>query len=244
MFRLTAMLKMVVLLVSLGLWGSRLNAAGLNPTEQANTGSAAQKRAAVSPALVKLESAQRIFVDAYVRAVNNRDRNALRKLIAPSVLNCYNGDSRIFLDDWLRRRIRSRISQNFQAVFAPYEGGLHESSMATVPAQATHILKITYQDGAQTVTIDRPVEKENSKWYLVLRCPTEKGRQRLEMWAQQRQEHVEELYSRLGDPLVARLRKLIREGRRDEAVSQCASALKVDKKTAHDVVIFIATQRK
>ncbi len=246
----------LIVCAAMALWAPELAAAGPSavPSPKASaTGPSAKASASAeaetpeaeeTAAPAKLTPAQRQFADAFVKAVNTADTNAMRKLIAPKSLSCLDKSSEAYLEHWLKKQMRFRISEDFRSSFAPLKSGPGTSPpMAGYPVNPTDTMEIKFGAGPdRNITLLHQVTTDNGKFYLIAPCPTAKGLERFAKFEKRRsesRERAQQIYAKLEDPLLTRLRTLIKHGKTGDAIKLCAGSLKVDNMTAADVVALL-----
>jgi hypothetical protein len=215
------------------------------PTAAASRKSTAASSApSPAPARKKLTAAEREFAAAYVNAVNSGDINALRKLVAPEVVACFTKDTKPFLDHWLQKNLRMAVSVDYEATFAPYDGGLQTSPLLSYPAMATDTMQLNFGAGpTKDVTITREVTREKKKLYLVAPCLTPAGVANFQAEQKQRAVRIEQartIYDKLEDPLRTQLRTMVKQNKMREAMQLCSSRLRIDAALARDVLLLLA----
>jgi hypothetical protein len=192
----------------------------------------------------KLTRAQREFAAAFVSASNAKDIDAIRKLVAPEAVACFDKETQPFLDRWLKKQTRFLISTDYEASFARYTGGLQTSPLLTYPAKPTETMEIKFgAGGEQQVTMIRHVRLEKGKYYLVAACLTPEGVDRFRADEKKRDVRIaqaREISSKLQDPLLSQLRTLIKQKKVREALQLLRSNVRVDFLTARDVLLILA----
>ncbi len=192
----------------------------------------------------KLTPSQREFAAAFVKASNTKDTGAMRQLVAPEVLACFDKETSPFLDRWLERQARLTISTDYQASFSDYKGGIQTSPLLKYPAAPTNTMEVRFGMGrGSTATLIRQVRREKDKYYLVGPCLTAQGVENFRATEKKRAERIEKaraIYSKLEDPLLTQLRTLIKQNKFREAMQLCTKSLKIDNFTARDVLLILA----
>ena len=184
------------------------------------------------------------FADQYVKAINAHDLKALRRLVAPKTLACYNARTEPYLTEWLERQTKDPISNPYTITVEPYEDSeIHSSALFTLPVPPTHQMNITTQSGGKDVVLGRPIAYQGGRWYETAPCPTDLGMDHLadrDQAAAAKQARLDALYNGLKDPLLSDLKKLIGENRIKEACEKYCIAQKLDYKTGCAVVKRLA----
>jgi hypothetical protein len=191
-----------------------------------------------------LSAAQRRFVDAFVNAVNAKDAAAMRKLVMPEALACYNKDTEPYLQRRLERHLRYTIPPDYKVSFSPFGRALGASPSFTIPAQPTEVMQIEFSGkGGRKVTLPDAVTQEKGGYYLFVPCLTLTGAAHLKA---RRAKHeasmrkARQAYTRLQEPLRSQLATLLRQGKKSDAVLLCMQNLDVDRRTAIYLLDIIA----
>lgn len=182
-----------------------------------------------------LTLAQLQFADQYIRAVNDSDSAAMRKLIAPKSLACFNKDNEVFLDEWIGRQLRDQIAKPYKLSVEQIDPAeFIKTKLFTLPLAPTHQLDIATKVNGRAVTIGRPIVYQDGRWYEIAPCPTDLGlrhtRRRIMALNEQRQ-HAIDLYNSLPEAFRKNLYQLLLQDRGEEACRQTSERLKVDLKT-------------
>jgi hypothetical protein len=204
--------------------------------------SAASPSAAASPA-AELTAAQRRFAAAFVSAANAKDAGAMRKLVTPQSLSCYDKDTEPFLDRWIKTRRDRAVSPDYKASFLPY-GGFRRSKFITMPVQPTEMMQIDFATpGGQKMSLFNNVWQENGRYYLVAPCLTAKGAEHFKTDRAKHEERARkarEAYAKLNEPTRSQLADLLKRGKKREAYLLCKRELKVDSSVAIGVLDLVA----
>jgi hypothetical protein len=184
-----------------------------------------------------LSAAQRQLATAFISAVNAKDAAALRKLVLPEALACYNTDTEGYLDRWVQARLRRPIPSGYKVSFSPYEGGIRSSRVFTIPVQPTERMAIEFSGArqGQNETLANLVVQEKGSYYLFAPCITAEGAERFKAMQAKREasaQEAREAYAKLKDPLRSQLVSLLKEGKKREAFSLCKRSLKISYRTA------------
>ncbi|MGO9453779.1 MAG: hypothetical protein ACLQDV_22410 [Candidatus Binataceae bacterium] len=186
--------------------------------------------------------AQFHFADLYIKAVNSKDLNALRRLIPPRTLACYSDRTQPYLSTWLERQFRDPIAKPY-SITIEKQGTLPRSALFTLPVPPTHQINIKTTLNGDEVVLGRPIAYEDGRWYETAPCPTDIGieqfQQRQEL-AKQETAALDKLYAQLKDPLLADLKNLIAQGKTLEACRKYAAATRIDYQRGCQVVRKLA----
>jgi len=184
------------------------------------------------------------FAHEYIAAVNAHDTKALRRMVAPRTLACYNARTEPYLTQWLDRQTRDQIPQPYSITVEPYKDSeFHPSALFTLPVAPTHQMNITIQSNGNEVVLGRPIAYQNGRWYVTPPCPTDLGIDKLISSENRRAKQaaqLEALYTGLKDPMLSDLKNLIRQNRIGEACTKYALAEKIDYLTGCKVVKRLA----
>ena len=232
--RVGALLVLMVLM-----WGGR----GLAQT----TSSPSAHPTPESPAesIQSAPSAEQVrFAHDYIKAVNSHDPKALRRLVAPRTLACYNARTEPYLTQWLARQTKDQISEPYSITVEPYKDSeFHPSALFTLPVTPTHQMNITIRSNGSDVVFGRPIAYQDGRWYVTAPCPTDMGIDKLVSGEERRAkqtERLDALYNGLKDPMLSNLKDLIRQNRIGEACTKYALAEKIDYLTGCKVVKRLA----
>jgi len=232
--RVSALLLLVV--VS---WGIRGSAQATSSPSARTTPETSDDSVQSAPSAGQLR-----FVKDYIAAVNARDVKALRLLVAPKTLACYNARTEPYLTQWLMRQTNEPISEPYKITVEPYaDSEIHPSALYTLPVPPTHQVNISTSSDGNDVVLGRPIAYQDGRWYETAPCPTDLGMEHLlkrERKTAADQARLDALYGGLKDPMLSDLKKLIGENRIGEACDKYTRAQKVDFKTGCAVVKRLA----
>lgn len=189
--------------------------------------------------------AQLKFADAYVKAVNDGDAAALRKLIAPKALACFNKKNEIFLNEWIERQLRDQIAPSYKITIEQFDASdMGKSKLFTLPVMPTHQLDISTTLNGRAVTIGRPIAYQDGEWYEIAPCPTDLGVRH----SLQRQRHLTDqqkkaamLYNSLSPAFKKQLYQLLIANQMAQACKETSAQLKVDIPTGCRVAQILLT---
>jgi hypothetical protein len=190
---------------------------------------------------------QHAFIRRYVSAITSRNRAELKKLLHPTVLACMTGESRDFFDfmidkeigysEALRGGYRIMRIEDFASAFsfvAPKE--LFFYSVA--PTQE-YQLDTKRDERGRSASLIRQIVFEDGRWFGLMACPTAKGlelfRAKLVKDRQQKalaRDHLE----KLAEPLRSRLKVLLGQRCRTEAIELFQSESRTDLTVAKLVI--------
>jgi hypothetical protein len=171
------------------------------------------------------------FAARYVKAVDNKDKEALRKLIAPKVLACYDARTKPYLDNWLARQMQDQISKPYQVTIEKRgPADLPKSALFTLPVPPTHQINIITRIDGEEMAVGRPIAYQDGQWYEAAPCPTDLGMEhfaRRRATVQKKAARIDQLYANLKDPLKSELKTMIEQRRIPDACRKYAAANKV-----------------
>ncbi|MGC1676574.1 MAG: hypothetical protein WA740_03485 [Candidatus Binataceae bacterium] len=189
--------------------------------------------------------AQLKFADAYVKAVNDGDAAALRKLIAPKALACFNPKNEIFLDEWIERQLADQIAPAYKITIEEIDASdMGKTHLFTLPVVPTHQLDISTTLSGRAVTIGRPIVFQDGQWYEIAPCPTDLGVRHSRL----RQQHLDyqkkqaqALYNSLSPAFKRNLYQLLLQHQTTKACQQTSAQLKVNLQTGCRVAQVLQT---
>jgi hypothetical protein len=193
---------------------------------------------------LQLSPEQLRFADRYIKAVNSRDLKALRELIAPKSLACFTARTEPYLTGWLQSQLEEPISTPYTlTVEKRDEHDMPETMLFILPLPPTYQMNITTKVGDQDFVIGRPIAFQDGRWYEIAPCPTDLGMEQFVKRQQAIKKEaalVDQLYTQLKDPLLSDLKSLIARGKSKEACDKYATAAKVQRRTACEVIEKLA----
>jgi len=185
------------------------------------------------------------LAEAYIKAVNDGDTAAFRKLIAPKALACFNKTNQVFLDEWIDRQMLDRIAPPYQITIEELDpADLGKTRLFTLPIPPTHQLNFSTTLNGREVTIGRPIAFQDGRWYEIAPCPTDLGLRH----SIRRKEHIEalqkqdlKLYNSLPPAFKKSLYELLLQNKNAEACQKTSAQLKVDLQTGCRVAQVLET---
>lgn len=192
-------------------------------------------------------SAQRVLGEKYVSAVQAQDNAAMRTLIAPSTLKCFDQSKQAFLNDWIEKQYRYPVAKDHKlSVGVLPTAQSKPSRIATYPVPGTHLLGFEYASGDSTITVNQVIGEEEGSWYLIPPCPTEAGMQRFAKIQQRRAAfaaRADRLAKKINEPLKSQILALIAKRDNAGAWKLCVNSLHVDFLTAQAIVSNLAGEK-
>jgi hypothetical protein len=195
-----------------------------------------------------IDAAERTLVERYAAAVTAHDVEALKALYHPASIACIDAANQDYFDFLFDNdlRFQNDLKSGYKVTAVgpadPYLASMNSmDGMLVAPVTPTHQFQIdtTGGDGSRAVTIVRMTAERDGVWFIVAGCPTEKG---LAAFRQRRgaaapaQARIQELASKLGEPLLSELKDLLTQNRRIDAIKRYEDAAKVDLTTAVQVI--------
>ncbi|HVA80171.1 MAG TPA: hypothetical protein VNF29_04545 [Candidatus Binataceae bacterium] len=181
---------------------------------------------------------------AYIKAVNDGDAAAFRKLIAPKALACFNQHNEVFLDEWIGRQLLDPIPKPYRITIENLaSGNLGTSRLFTMPVMPTHQMDISTRLNGRDVVLGRPIVYEDGHWYEIAPCPTDLGVRhsiRRQDLIDARQKQDRELYNSLPPAFKQSLLQLLLQNKGEEACQKTSVQLKVDARTGCRVANVLA----
>lgn len=189
--------------------------------------------------------AQLKFADAYVKAVNDGDAGALRKLIAPKALACFNKKNEIFLDEWIERQLRDQIAPAYKITIEELDASdMGKTKLFILPVVPTHQLDISTTLNGRAVTLGRPIAYQDGEWYEIAPCPTDLGVRhsitRQQHFTEQ-QKQAAKLYISLSPAFKKKLYQMLLNNQMAQACRETSAQLKVDVQTGCRVAQVLLT---
>ena len=216
------------------------------PTPTAGAG-ARVKIAEDTPA--KITPQQREFGERMVAALRKKDREAIKKLVAPKSLACFDDHNNAFLKKWLDKHFRYAIPVHHRLSVSKISPDAPTGSKyATYPVAPTYVLEIEFDRGeGGSITLNRMLGQQDGKWYEVVPCPTQLGMDRLNKVEPRsnvsNEERVKQAYAQVKEPLASQIRALLAKNDFANAWKLCAGSLNLDIGTARQVVAKIASDQ-
>ena len=236
-FSKSRVVALIVLMVTA--WGARGLAQTAPSPSSHPTPEVSDERVQSAPSRGQLR-----FATQYIKAVNAHDMKALRRLVAPKTLACYNPRTEPYLTQWLERQTNHPISEPYTITVERYEDSeLNPSALYTLPVAPTYQINISTQNNGNDVVLGRPIAYQEGQWYETAPCPTDLGMDQLvdrEHRTAAKQARLDALYNGLKDPTLSDLKTLISENRIGEACTKYAVAEKIDYITGCAVVKRLA----
>src|SRR5262245_18404568 len=188
------------------------------------------------------------FVREYVSAVNNKDLEAMLRLVPPKTLACYTDRTRPYLNDWLRKQFDDPIATPYEiTVETREESDLPRTVLFTLPVVPSFQVNISTKLRGEDKTLGRPIAYEHGQWYEAAPCPTDEGMAQFlkrEERERAKAEGINKLYSNLSDPLRSDLKSLISGGKTELACQKYSLAAHVTYQTGCAVVHMLAANMK
>ncbi len=189
---------------------------------------------------------QSAFVQALVKAGNSRDREQQKALLHPGSLACGNAEGISFFDDSFFPRTRGPVPADYRWRITRIPPGQPPmfADKFNYPVRPTHLLQIDYDPGPnRSTTLVVQIVYDEGRWSVVAACPTPETAAAAEKAKGVRTERATRART-LADGISPRLKetvvRLLKEGRRVDAIRQYAEATGEDITTAKEVVELLS----
>jgi hypothetical protein len=189
---------------------------------------------------------QSAFVQALVKAVNSRDMEQQKALIHPGSLACGNAEGISIFNESFFPRIRGPVPANYRWRITQIPPGQPPmfADKFDYPVRPTHLLQIDYDPGPnRSKTLVVQIVYDEGRWSVVSACPTPETAAAAEKAKRVRAESATRARI-LADGISPRLKetvvRLLKEGRRVDAIRQYSEATGEDITTAKEVVELLS----
>lgn len=196
--------------------------------------------------ITSLTDSQKVFVERYVQALQDRDFEKYKPLIHPKCLACYSKDNEDFHRDTFQRRlwpthwpkvqdIRAKLNQTL-----PQSTPLAKEQELGCPVRPTHVIQLDFSAGefkGKSILVN--VALDNGSWFEVFGCPSPETLQKFRVAKMQKDAEVaraETLFSSLKDPLLSDLKALLKQGKKVTAIGKYRDASGEELSTAKRVI--------
>ncbi len=223
-------------------------------------GGARAQAANVEDTPAEITPEQREFGERMVTALQKKDREAIKKLVAPKSLACFDHDAQASLTDnkndkqpflkvWINKHFRYPIPEQHRLSVSKISPDAPEGSKyATYPVAPTYVLAIEFDTGGGgSITLNRLIGQQDGKWYEVAPCPTQLGMDRFNKIKPgsnvSADDRAKQAYAQVKEPLASQIRALLAKNDFANAWKLCAGSLHLDIGTARRVVAMIASDQ-
>jgi len=184
------------------------------------------------------------FVIPWVEALKSNDPANLKKFIHPNVLACINDETRDYFDASMAEELGGAKGKyeitKLKLWNGPGPGWTLPAEGFSYPLRPTYELNLHFE---QTNLVQiRYLAPANGKWYEVEACPNEKGKALLRemiIKGNEQKKRAAELASKLTDPLLAKLRAILKQHRLTDAAKKYQEATGLDDFTLAVMVMNI-----
>lgn len=190
-----------------------------------------------------------VLAKDFVKAINDKDIDARKKILHPKTAVCINPQTEPFFDWIFSRQFKYVIPADYKTKTKPYPDGelLPTDAKSNYPVHPTHIMQIDYSTGPyRSTTIMLSIVKEGQRWYEVLPCPEPEAvsmAQSSEAKNREREARAKVLATELQEPLRTEIISLAREGHLIDAIKKYAAATGADLTLAKSVVELLALEK-
>ena len=188
----------------------------------------------------------RAFVERLVEAINGKNLDKRRALLAPASRPCASGQFESFYAKTIGRQARHTIPTGYRwkiAAIAPDQPPLFADKLE-YPVRPTHLLQLDFATGPNSsTTLIVQIANEGGRWYEIAPCPKPEALVAAEAAEVERARQAEKaraLASQTSPELKAEVVKLFKEGRRLDAIKRYAEVSGEDTATARRVVELLA----
>ncbi|MEW5978702.1 MAG: hypothetical protein AB1898_23130 [Acidobacteriota bacterium] len=192
-----------------------------------------------------LTQAQGAFVNRYVEALRERDFEKHKGMVHPACRACYTPDNEDFYRDMFHRRLwpdhwpaPGEVRATIQEL--PSEKPEPGTALRSNCPDPTHVIQLDFSSGPfKSATVLVNVAAERGSWFEVPGCPTAEILQKFRAKRKQQDAETaraETLFSTLNDPLLGKLKALLKEGRKVSAITRYRDVSGEDLSMAKRVV--------
>jgi hypothetical protein len=185
---------------------------------------------------------QSAFVQAFVKAVNSRNKEQQKALLHPGSLACGNGEGISFFNESFLPRPRGPVPANFRWRITEVPPGQPPmfADKFDYPVRPTHLLQIDYDSGPnRSTTMVVQIVHDGGRWSVVSACPTPETAAAAETAKRDRANRAERART-LADSIPPKAKetvvRLLKEGRRVDAIRRYSEETGEDITTAKEVV--------
>jgi ribosomal protein L7/L12 len=192
------------------------------------------------------EPGQQEFVSALVTAINAQDLNGRRGLVHSGTRHCAQDAATDDREAALRRRSSTSIPDDYRwaAIALPADVPLMFADRVDYPVRPTHVLEIFYQRNPHQISsLVVQIARDGADWREVVPCvkPAALAEMRAARAARDKQmERVEALLAQMRPELRDEILKMVRDGRKVDAIKHYRSAVGEDLSMAKYVVDRLA----
>lgn len=190
------------------------------------------------------------FVKSLVEAINSKSLDRRKALLHPKALVCASAEPESFYVWSVTGQARETVSANHRWILTalPPDAPPMFADKFDYPIRPTHLLQIdTEADPTRGTTMIFQIVYDGNRWYDVTACPTPEtiASARAARKAEaERAERVRALAASMPPELREMIVKLVKEGRRIDAIKHYQSASGEDLTTAVEVVEQVAPKAR
>lgn len=189
---------------------------------------------------------QSAFVQALVESMNSRNPGRQKALLHPGSLDCGNAEGVSIFSESFFPRTRGPVPANYRWGITQVPPGQPPmfADKFIYPVRPTHLLRIDYDPGPnRSKTLVVQIVYDEGRWSVVSACPTPETAAAAEKAKRVRAESATRART-LADGISPRLKetvvRLLKEGRRVDAIRQYSEATGEDITTAKEVVEMLS----
>jgi len=185
---------------------------------------------------------QTAFVQALVKAVNSRNKEQQKALLHPGSLACGNAEGISFFDESFFPRTRGSVPANYRWRMTRIPPGQPPmfADKFDYPVRPTHLLHLDYDSGPnRSTTFVVQVIYDGGRWSVASACPTPETAAAAETAKRDRAiraERARTLANAISPKVKETVVRLMKEGRRVDAIRHYSEATGEDITTAKEVV--------
>ncbi len=191
-----------------------------------------------------------VFVQDLVAAINSKNPDRRKALLHPKALRCATEAADSFHDQMFRRQAERGIPTDYKWAVTPIPRDQPPmfADKFDYPIRPTHLLQIDYATGpTSSTTVVLQLAYGANQWREVTACPKpetiDAAREAKQIRAKQA-EKVRALAANVPPSLKGTVLKLLKDGRRVEAVTYYASETGEDITTAKAVIEHLEAQTR
>lgn len=196
------------------------------------------------------EAGQTAFVQKLVEAINSKSIERRQGLLHPRSLPCATGKTPSFYSEMATRQARQTVPANYswKITSVPPDRDPLFADKLDYPIRPTHLLQLEFPTGPTSSTaLVLQIVYDAGEWREVTACPKPETIAAAKVAEEARAEQakkVDALLAKISPELRLAVVKLLKEGRRVEAIKHYANRSGEDLSTAKDVVERLAAQQR
>lgn len=194
------------------------------------------------------DAGQEAFVRSLVEAINSGRIERRKALLHPKSLPCATGEANSFYSEMANRQARQTLPANYKWKITPIPPGRDPifADKFDYPLRPTHLLQLDFPTGpTSSMSLVLQLVYDANQWREVTACPkpaTIAAARAAEQARAEQAKKVQALVASIAPEVKQTVVKLLKEGRRVDAIKHYAEASGEDLATAKDVVELLAGQ--